>query len=109
MEEDPPSPTRADLARELLRYKMEDYLENGFCASWLVDLEFELSKAADEIEPDERRTRTVEFSRECRVLADIAGGLWAWDVELPGAENPVFITLDRWQKVLAEHDKPAAP
>jgi len=41
-----PSPTRAELARELLRYKMEDYSQNGFCASWLVDLEWELWEAA---------------------------------------------------------------
>jgi hypothetical protein len=34
-------PTRAALAHELLRYKMEEYSEKGFCASWLGDLAFE--------------------------------------------------------------------
>ena len=33
-------PTRVALARELLLLKMEDYSQNGFCASWLGDLEF---------------------------------------------------------------------
>ncbi len=62
-------PTRAALARELLRYKMEDYSENGFCASWQVNLEFELWEAADRDSPSGRDMFTVNTSRECRLLA----------------------------------------
>ena len=58
-------PSRAALARELLRYKMEDYSENGFCASWLVDLEFELWEAADRDSPPEDEMFMVNTSREC--------------------------------------------
>lgn len=43
----PQSPTRAHLARELVRYKMEEYSEDFFCAGWLVDLEFQLWNAAE--------------------------------------------------------------
>lgn len=96
-------PSRATLARELLRYKMEDYSENGFCASWLVDLEFELWEAADRDSPSEREMFTVNTSRECRLLAELCGGWWAWDKESPGAENPVFMSMERWLKVLADH------
>ena len=58
-------PTRAALARELLRYKMEDYSENSFCASWLVDLEFELWEAADRDSPCGTEMFTVNTCRRC--------------------------------------------
>lgn len=38
----PSEPTRADLARELLLYKMREYSQDGFCACWLRGLENEL-------------------------------------------------------------------
>ena len=95
-------PTRAALARELLRYKMEEYSQDGFCASWLIDLEFELWEAAERDAPSEREMFIVTTSRECRRLAELAGGWWAWDKEVPGADNPVFVPLEEWQKVLAK-------
>ncbi len=94
-------PTRAALARELLLYKMEDYSQNGFCASWLEDLEFELWEAADRDSPSEREMFTVNTSRECRLLAELCGGWWAWDAEMTGADNPVFMPMERWLNVLA--------
>ena len=93
-------PTRAALARELLRYKMEDYSENGFCASWLVDLEFELWEAADRDSPSEREMFAVKTSRECRLLAELCGGWWAWDNHVTGAENPVFMPMELWLQTL---------
>jgi hypothetical protein len=101
-------PSRAALARELLRYKMEDYSENGFFASWLIDLEFELWEAVEREAPSERVMDTFAISRECRRLAELAGGWWAWDKDVPGADNPVFMPLDKWQKLLAKRatDRP---
>lgn len=97
-------PSRAALARELLRYKMEEYSQDGFCASWLMELEFELWEAADSDAPSEREMFTVTTSRECRRLAELAGGWWAWDNEVPGAENPVFVPLADWMMVLAKRN-----
>ena len=95
-------PTRAALARELLRYKMEDYSENGFCASWLVDLEFALWEAADRDSPSGDGMFTVNTSRECRLLAELCGGWWAWDKAAYPGENPVFMHMERWMKILAD-------
>lgn len=96
-------PTRAELARELLRYKMEEYSQDGFCATWLVDLEFDLWEAADRQAPSEREAYTVATSRECRALAEIAGGWWVYQDEIrPNELGPVFISLERWQQILEE-------
>lgn len=104
-----PSPTRADLARELLRYKMEDYSQNGFCASWLVDLEWELWEAAESSIPNDPRTMTIEASRECRALAEIAGGWWVWEDEtVPAQMGPVFIPMTRWLEKWAHRKEKGA-
>lgn len=102
MPDAPPTPSRAELARELLRYKMEEYSQDGFCASWLVDLEFELWTEADRPESLPKRDCILSASRECRMLAEIAGGWWAWDKEVPAADNPVFMPLAEWKNVLAK-------
>lgn len=98
-------PSRAALARELLRYKMEDYSENGFCANWLVDLEFELWEAVDRDSPSEAGMFTVNTSRECRLLAELCGGWWAWDMVAPPGDNPVFMPMERWLQILADRGK----
>jgi hypothetical protein len=105
MSTEPSSPTRAELARELLRYKMEEYSQNGFCASWMLDLEFELWNEADRSESLPKREYIHSTSRECRTLAEIAGGWWAWDSKNPCADNPVFIPMERWLEIIAEHNK----
>jgi len=105
----PPSPTRAELARELLRYKMEEYSQNGFCASWLVDLEFELWNEVERPDSLPGSEYILSASRECRALAEIAGGWWAWDGDKPAGDNPVFMSMERWQKLLAEHNAKSTP
>jgi len=95
-------PSRATIARELLLYKMKEYSEDFFCASWLVDLEFELWEAAERESPSEREMSMVTTSRECRSLAELAGGWWAWDDKAPGGDNPIFMPLEEWKKVLAK-------
>jgi hypothetical protein len=103
MSDTPLLPTRVELARELLRYKMEDYSQNGFCASWLIDLEWDLWTASEKSDPDPAERMTVEFSRECRVLGEIANGWWVWeDKTRPAEVGPVFITMERWLEKLAE-------
>lgn len=94
-------PSRVALARELLRYKMEEYSQDGFCASWLIDLEYELWEAAERKTPTERAACTVATSKECRRLAEIAGGWWVWP-DIPKQDGPVFISLAVWDQNLAK-------
>lgn len=106
MPHDPPSLTREELARELLRYKMMEYSQDYFCATWLVDLEFELWNAADLAAPSPETDCTVSLSRECRVLGELAGGWWVYEDETsPGERGPVFIPMERWLQVLAERSR----
>ena len=97
-------PSRAALARELLRHTMEQYSQDGFCASWLVDLEYELWQAAEIECPSTQQLSLVTTSRECRILAELCGGWWAWDKNMVGGVNPVFMPLHRWLQVLAERN-----
>lgn len=108
---DSPGPTRAELARELLRYKMMEYSQDGFYASWLHDLEYELWKAADWPSPsDKQAEHIVPTSRECRTLAEIAGGWWVYEDETrPDERGPVFIPMARWLQVLSDRDKNPSP
>ena len=100
MPNNPPPPTRAELARELLLYKMKEYSQDGFCASWLVDLEWELWTGADQPDSAPQQNYTQSTSRECRILAEIAGGWWAWDDKAPPNKNPVFVPMKRWLQML---------
>jgi hypothetical protein len=67
------APTRADLARELLLYKMREYSEDYHCAAWLHDLEsllWEMPNANDELQLNQFHVKMIP---EFRVLAKIAG------------------------------------
>lgn len=94
-------PSRTALARELLRYKMAEYSQDGFCASWLMDLEIELWEAADRESPAEDEACMVAASKECRRLAEVAGGWWVWP-ETPKAAGPVFISMAEWHQEFAK-------
>lgn len=102
MADDPQFPTRDELARELLRYKMLEYSDDFFCATWLVDLEFELWDYAALPNPDSRSEHSVALSKELRVLGEIAGGWWVYEDETcPNESGPVFISMDRWHERLS--------
>jgi hypothetical protein len=106
MPHDPSSPTREELARELLRYKMMEYSQDHFCATWLVDLEFELWNAVDLTAPSPEMDYTASLSHEYRGLGELAGGWWVYDDETrPGERGPVFIPMERWLQVLAERNR----
>ena len=95
-------PSRVALARELLLYKMKEYSQDGFCATWLVDLEFELWEAAEKATPVKGESYVMAVSKECRPLAEIAGGWWSWpDNAGPNDEAPVFVSLTKWHRILA--------
>lgn len=89
-------PTRAEFARGLLRYEMEEYSQDGFCADWLRSLEWDLREAAHK-EPGELKDRLLKrIAPECLRLAEIRDGWWPWG---DGAsENPSFIPLAYWRE-----------
>jgi hypothetical protein len=96
----PDHPSPQDLARELLLYKMQEYSQDGFCASWLVDLELTLWNAATELDPSPAGQSATSISRDCRILAEIAAGWWVFkDESQPDVPGPVFVSLDRWQQI----------
>lgn len=100
----PPSPTRAELAREVLLHRMKEYSEDYHCAGWLGGLEFLLweTPAADDGSPSAKRLRNLV--PELRTLAEIADGWWLYEDEThPNTRGPVFIPMPRWQQVLADH------
>ncbi len=102
MSDSAPSPTRSELARELLRYKMLEYSQEFFCATWLVNLEFELWESAEVANPGSMREYVVSLSKELRILAEIAGGWWVYEHETrPSEDGPVYIPMDRWLQVLS--------
>lgn len=105
----PPSPTRADLARELLLYKMEEYSEDFACASWLVDLEFQLWGYGDIASTAPEEQYSIKLGRELRSLSEIAGGWWVFGAGVPPHENRVFMLIERWLQVLAERNKNSPP
>ena len=102
-------PTRAAVARELLRYKMEEYSEDFHCASWLSDLEYLLWSVPSEEESPSGRVRR-DISNELHILGEIAGGWWVYEDETrPSERGPVFVSMDRWQQILAQHQHSGAP
>ena len=89
-------PTVAELARELLLYRMQEYSE-AMCASWLSDAEFEVWELG---EPGAWIPRGPEWLRrnglDCRKLGELASGWWVWDAARQREENPHFISLTEW-------------
>jgi hypothetical protein len=85
---------------------MKEYSEDFACATWLVGLEFELWDYGDITSTDPRELYSIKLGKELRTLAEVTGGWWAWDKEVPvGGENPVFMAMDRWLQVLIERNK----
>lgn len=110
MPSESPAPSRAELARELLRYKMMEYSEDMYCATWLGNLERLLWIEAERVNPAPNQQHTVSFSRECRVLGEIAGGWWVYeDKTCPSERGPVFISMERWLEILCERSPDSPP
>lgn len=103
-----PEPTRAELARELLLDKMREYSQDGFCASWMQGLEFELWQLATSSSPTESSGFSPEFYQQLHQLTVIADGWWRWETTSDSSGvGPVFVSLGTWQKVYHDHEPPA--
>ncbi len=97
----PPGPTRAELAQEVLLRRMRQYSEDFHCADWLSGLEYVLWDVPDDDNSPSGQVRR-EISQDLRILAEIAGDWWAWDPEIAGDENPVFIPMERWKQIVSD-------
>lgn len=105
----PPSHKTADLARELLLYKMREYSEELHCAGWLCDLEFLLWEIPEQQDHPAVQARR-QCASECRELAELAGGWWVYEDETrPGERGPVFIPMERWLQILQRRQQQDSP
>ena len=109
------NPTLAELARELLLYRMQEY-SDAMCASWLVEAEYDIWDLGG---PEEGTPRGSVFERrmalDCRKLAELCGGWWAYardvgPVALGNDESgaveqdrtgpwPQFFALPQWMEM----------
>jgi hypothetical protein len=93
----PSSPTRAELARELLLYKMREYSQDGFCAGWLHGLENELWALALAPTSFQSTGFSPDFFHQLHQLALIGDGWWVWQTASPPENSgPVFVSLCEW-------------
>lgn len=106
MKSDPPPPTYADLAKEVLLHRMKDYSEDNYCAGWLSSLEFLLWDKPDTEDKSPSAQVLGAITPHLRAIAGIAGGWWVYEDEtVPGERGPVFISMERWLQILAEREK----
>ena len=98
------NPTLAELARELLLYRMQEY-SDAMCASWLSNAEFDIWELG---EPGASNPRGPDWQRQngldCRKLGELAFGWWVYDSRPQAGEsgwtgnNPHFISLTEWKE-----------
>ena len=98
------NPTLAELARELLLYRMQEY-SDAMCASWLSNAEFDIWELG---EPGASNPRGPDWQRQngldCRKLGELASGWWVYDSRPKTGEsgwtgnNPHFISLTEWKE-----------
>jgi len=108
MPSDPPPPTYAELAREVILHRMSDYSEDYHCAGWLNSLEFLLWEGpADDDESLTTQARR-KITAELRALAGIAGGWWVWP-RTDGAEAKTFIPMKEWKQKVEQRRSDGHP
>ena len=92
------NPTLAELARELLLYRMKEYSE-AMCASWLSGTEFDVWELA---EPGAANPEELAWQRQngldCRKLGELASGWWVYDGSRHEGGGLHFITLSDWHE-----------
>ncbi len=86
-----PSLTRAELARQLLLYKMKEYSDDFYCAGWIADLEFELWFQADSSAQAEENQSKITPSKECRQLGELAGAPVTYIGNGPEREQTIVV------------------
>ncbi|PAW66321.1 MAG: hypothetical protein B9S30_08415 [Verrucomicrobiia bacterium Tous-C5FEB] len=98
-------PSRASMARGILRLKFSEYSEDHFMAGWVKGLEFFLWDHLHGI-PQETPFGGPSLDASeigiIRGLSILAGGWWVWPDTI-GEEgvSEIFIPMDRW---MACHD-----
>lgn len=96
--------SRAALASEVLLFRMKLLSQEFYSETWVDGLEvdvwdmaFNSGKLFGQFEV------TEAMAKYFRDLATLSGGWWVHEDETkPGQAGPVFISMDRWQQVLAQ-------
>ena len=99
------NPTIAELARELLLYRMREYSE-AMCASWLSCAEYDIWELGESGRSDPKEAAWLRrIALDCRKLSAMASGWWVYDSNAKAAgenawsgQNPHFITLTEWKE-----------
>jgi hypothetical protein len=96
--------SRAALASEVLLFRMKLLSQEFYAEAWIEGLEFEVWDMAFNGHKLFSRFEVAEtMSKYFRDLATLAGGWWVQEDETcPSDRGPVFITMERWQQILAE-------
>jgi len=106
-------PSRASMARGILRVKFSEYSEDHFIAGWVTGLEFFLW---DHLHGKPQETPFGSPSLDAseigiiRGLSTLAGGWWVWP-ETIGEKGvrEIFIPMDRWMECVARRSQDKHP
>ena len=95
--------SRAARASEVLLFRMKLLSQQFYDEPWIGGLEFDVWDMAFRGEKLFGQLDVTEtMAKYFRDLATLAGGWWVPEDETqPRQTGPVFITLDRWQQILA--------
>jgi hypothetical protein len=90
----------AELAKEQLETLMSDISEDAYCAGWMMDLEFDLWRAANSPKPYPYGMMMLDEERHrLKRLAEEAGGWWTFD------DDRDFCPMNEWLKQFAAHEE----
>jgi hypothetical protein len=73
--------------------------EECWCASWLDGLEFDLWKAATNVNYGQGRI-TERQAKLLRLLSEECDGWWCWKGD--ETDNPQFVSLAEWRGILEQ-------
>ena len=96
-------PTRAELAKELLRLRMRQMSEDFRAAGWLTRLEFSIWNMAHQ-SPHKFEGAPVpdDLAKSFRDLATVAEGWWVWpDTIGQKGDREIFIPHGEWKQHLS--------
>lgn len=106
-------PSRASMARGILRLKFSEYSEDHFMAGWVKGLEFFLWDHLHGIPQETPFGGSSLDASEIgiiRGLSILAGGWWVWPDTI-GEEgvSEIFIPMDRWMVYLDSRSRENHP
>jgi hypothetical protein len=99
--------SRASLAQECLLFRMRQLSEQFHAAYWIEDLEFDVWEMAHQTPHRYGDIAVTEnMAKSFRDLSTLAEGWWVYEdkTQANDREEPVFVSLARWQEILEERE-----